>query len=316
MSNILIADQIDPIGITLLKGEGYTVDARFTISPQEIVSAIGQYDALIVRGRTKVTREVIEKGTKLKVIARAGTGVDTIDMDAARARKLIVVNAQGANAEAVAEHTLAFILMLARNMFDITLSTRQGKWEKKTYEAMELEGKTLGVVGLGTIGYRVAQFGRTLGMAVVAYSRTTNGPKSLQIETLGGRFVELSELLEMSDVVSLHVPLTTETKGLIRDRELSMMKPTAYLVNTSRGEVVDEGALVDHLKNKKIAGAALDVFASEPLPGDHPFLTIPNMVLTPHVASVSQEGASRISRMIAEDVVRVLSGKEARHMVV
>lgn len=315
MANVLIADQIHESGIEYLKTNGFTVEARFTITPEELASAISSFDALIIRGRTRVTREVVEKGIKLKVIARAGTGVDNIDMNEARARKVIVVNARGANAEAVAEHTLAFMLMLARNMGGVTTALIQGSWEKKTYQAMELEGKTLGIVGLGTIGYRVAQFGRTLGMNVIACSRTTGGHKSLQIETLGGRFVSLEELLKTSDIVSLHVPLTPETKNLIGTDELSLMKPTVYLINTSRGEILDEAALVSALQKGKIAGAALDVFAKEPLAPGNPILGLPNVIVTPHIAAVSREGAARISSMIAEDVVRVLSGKPAQHLV-
>ncbi len=313
--NVLIADEIGQNGITYLTSNGCSVDTRFSISDKELVSAIALYDALIVRGRTIVTSQIIDAGKRLKVIARAGSGVDNIDMDAARARNIPVVNARGANAEAVAEHAFAFILMLARNMFPAVRALSKGEWTKKTFTAMELEGKTLGIVGLGAIGNRVAQLGRAFGMAVVAYTRTTEGEKYKQIQILGGRFVGLDELLRLSDVVSLHVPSTPETKHLIGKNEFSLMKKSAYLVNTSRGDVVDEIALMEALRSNIIAGAALDVFSEEPLPQNSGFVGLKNVILTPHVASVSHEGAARISQMVVEDVVRVLKGEPPKRLV-
>lgn len=311
---ILISDQIHGKGIDYLKANGCVVDSRFDISPDDLKKTVSDYEVLIVRSRTKVTSDVIGAGTRLKVIARAGSGVDNIDMEAAKARKITVINARGANAEAVSEHVLAFMLMLSRNMFPAVSGFRSGTWAKKTYNAIELEGKTLGIIGLGAIGNRVAQLARSFGMAVVSFTRTTNDEKMMQIELLGGRFVSLDELLTTSDIVSLHVPLTPETTHMIGGAQLSKMKKTAYLINASRGAVVDEQALVTALKNRIIAGAALDVFGQEPLPADSPLRTLTNTIATPHVASVSAEGASRISQMLAEDIVRLQKGEPPKRL--
>jgi D-3-phosphoglycerate dehydrogenase / 2-oxoglutarate reductase len=306
-STILIADEIHPSGIAILKSHSCTVSEQYSITPDALVASISSYDGLVVRSRTKVTKQIIENGKKLKVIARAGTGVDTIDVEAAKNRGIPVINAKGANAEAVAEHTIGFMLMLARNMAPVASALSAGRWEKKTYTAMELKGKTLGIIGLGAIGSRVAQIAVGLGMTVVVYNRTSD-EKSKRVHELGGRLVNLGELLQISDVVSIHVPLTPETKRLLGEKEFSSMKKTAYFINTARGEIVDQQALVKALQDGKIAGAALDVYEEEPLPAGSPLCGLPNILLTPHVASVSREGAARISQMIAEGIISVLQG--------
>ena len=308
--SILIADEIHPSGIALLQSHGCFVEKQYSISVERLIHSISSYDGLIVRGRTKVTREMIENGKKLKVIARAGAGVDTIDIDAARAQGIPVINAHGANAEAVAEHTMAFTLMLARNMVPVSSALSRGSWEKKTYTAMELEGKTLGIIGFGHIGSRVAQIARTLGMVIIVYSSDID-EKRKQVQELSGKRMSLEALLRLSDVVSVHVPLTPETRHLMGEKEFSCMKKTAYFINTARGEIVDEQALVKALQDGTIAGAALDVYEHEPLPVGSPLFALSNVILTPHVASVSREGAERVSRMIAEDIIRVLQRRPA-----
>ncbi len=308
--SILIADQIHPSGIAYLKSQGCSVTEQFEITPEELAASISLYDGLIVRSRTKVTKDVIENGKKLKVIGRAGTGVDSIDVETAKAHGIIVINAKGANAQAVVEHTIAFMLMLVRNMVGVSTALSAGKWEKRTYMAMELQGKTLGVIGFGAIGSRVAEVARAFGMTIVVYSRDSD-EKRKYIQRVGGRLVLLDELLRVSDIVTTHVSLSSETKHLLGSKEFALMKKTAYFINTARGEIIDEAALVKVLQDGSIAGAALDVYESEPLPAESPLRSLPNVLLTPHIASISREGAERVSRMIAEDCIRVLQGGPA-----
>jgi D-3-phosphoglycerate dehydrogenase len=304
---ILVCDPVGEDGLTSLKEKGYDVLFTPDITPEELLEKVKDVDALIVRGRTKVTSEVIQKGQSLQVIARSGTGVDTIDCVAAKERGIKVVNAPGANAQSVAEHTFAFILALTRQLVPTVNTLRAGRWAKSDFRGMELLGKTLGVIGVGHIGKRVAQIGEALGMKVLVYSRK---PASI------GTSVSLSELFSKSDIVSIHVPLTDETRGLVGTNELHMMKPTAFLINTSRGAVVDEVALIDVLKNKKIAGAALDVFTNEPLSEKSELLTLDTVLVTPHVGADSHEGENRASVMIAEDIDLVLTGQKPKREVI
>jgi len=282
---IVVCDPIGQSGVAFLKKQGYDMLAE---------SQVADADAIIVRSRTKITRQVIDTAKRLKVIARAGTGVDNIDVGAATSRGIIVVNAPGANAESVAEHTMALILALTRNVVDTAVAMRGGKWEKSSYVGTELMGKTLGIVGFGTIGKRVGELAEVFGMKTLAYHRSGN--------------VSLDTLLAGSDIITLHITLTDETLGLINEKALKKMKKTAHLINTSRGAVVDEEALITALKNKAIAGAALDVFSQEPLAPDSPLRKLSNVILTPHVAAGSVESEERASLMIAEDVDRVLKG--------
>lgn len=299
--SILVCDPVGEEGIAFLKKKGHEVVVRPDISPTELLPAVTGVHALIVRGRTKVTREVIDKGQKLKIIGRSGTGVDTIDVATAQERGIVVVNAPGANAEAVAEHTFSFMLALARSLVSAVTTLKGGKWAKSDFHGMELKGKTLGIVGFGHIGSRVAELGQAFGMQVLVSSHK---PPTI------GKHVDLPALLAESDFVSLHVPLTPDTKGLLGAREFSSMKKTAYLINTSRGAVIDEAALIDALKNGLIAGAALDVYTKEPLPSESPLLSLPNVLTTPHVAADSREGENRASLLIAEDIDRVLKGEK------
>ncbi len=296
---VLICDRVGQDGIDFLKSKGYDVVFLPEITAEELLREVPDADAVIVRGRTKISKAVIEAGGKLKVIARSGTGVDNIDLTAAKEKKIVVVNAPGANAESVAEHVFAFMLALARNLIPAVNTLKSGTWAKSDFHGMELKGKTLGVVGFGHIGSRVAQLGAAFGMDVLVYSHKPPGV---------GRQTDLPALLSASDMVSLHVPLTDETKGMIGAREFGLMKKTAYLINTSRGAVVDEKALGVALKNHVIAGAALDVYTSEPLSPESELLKLDTVITTPHVAADSREGENRASRMIAEDVDLVLTG--------
>lgn len=281
---ILVCDPIGQDGIDYLKNKGYEL-----IVDQSMIADV---DGLIVRGRTKVTKDVINSAKNLKVIARSGTGLDNIDLAVAKEKNISVVNAPGANAESVAEHTIGFMLALARNLVPTVTTLTSGVWAKSDFRGMELMGKTLGIIGMGHIGKRVAELGRAFGMHILEYVR-------------GGA---LSDILTNSDFVSLHLPLTDLTRGLMGAREFSEMKKTAFFINTSRGAIVDETALVSALKSGTIAGAALDVYAIEPLPPESELLKLPNVLVTPHVAAVSREGENRVSREIAEKIDRILKG--------
>lgn len=296
---ILVCDKIGEPGLTFLRQKGYEVLFRPDITADELPSAAASMDALVVRGRTKVTKAVIDAAKKLKVIARSGTGVDNIDRVEAAKRGIVVVNAPGANSESVAEHVIAFMLLLTRGLLPIVNQFKTGQWRKSSFSASELKGKTLGIIGLGHVGSRVSELAEAFGMNVLFYRR---GDK-------------LMSVLPQCDFVSLHVPLTDETRGMISAPEFGMMKKTAYLINTARGAVVDEQALIVALKEGTIAGAALDVYTVEPLPAGSPLHSLDNAILTPHVGADSREAEDRASTIIAEDIDRVLTGKKPLHQV-
>jgi len=308
---ILVTDPIAAEGLVLLRLQDYEVDYKPDISPDELLKIIGQYDALMVRGRTKVTREVIKAGEGLKVIARAGVGVDNIDVEAATERRIPVVNAPASLTTPVAELTLGHMLSLARHLTRADVEMKAGKWEKGALMGTELKGKNLGLVGIGRIGAEVCRLCRAFGMDVIAYDPYLTAEA---ISKIGAEKVELDDVLERADYVSIHVPLTPETEGMIGLEALRRMKPTACLINCSRGEVVDEDALARALKEGMIAGAALDVFIKEP-PTGSPLLGLENIVLTPHIGGSTEEGQSRASLDAAEGVIAVLSGKRPKYIV-
>jgi D-3-phosphoglycerate dehydrogenase / 2-oxoglutarate reductase len=300
MKKILVTDRVGEEGISYLKDKGYEVIVSPTITAEELMHAAADVDALLVRGRTKVTTEVIAVAKRLKVIGRSGTGVDTIDTKAAQDRHIAVVNAPGANAQSVAEHTMALMLAVSRHIVPAVNSVKAGKWEKANYHGMELQGKTLGILGMGHIGSRVAKLAEAFGMTVLFYVR-------------GG---DLATVLKQSDVISIHLPLTDETRGRIGAKELASMKRTAMLINTARGAIVDEKALVSALQEGTIAAAALDVYEKEPLSPDSALLKLTNVILTPHVGADSPESENRASLSVAQDIHRVLQGEKPRNSVV
>lgn len=308
---IFVSDPIGQSGLEYLKKCGHTVEYVPAISSEKLAEVISTYDALIVRSRTRVDASLIDRAISLKVIARSGAGMDTIDLVAASQKNIVVVNAPGANAEAVAEHTLALILALARDLIQTSIKMAGGEWSKATYRGMELKGKTLGVVGFGTIGARVVELGLAFGMNVLVFTKTQTPERQTHISALGAKLTDLETLVAESDVVSLHMSLSDETRGLFNASLISKMKPISYLINTSRGAIVDESALAQALTNGSLAGAALDVFSTEPLPATSVLRSLPNVILTPHVAANSKESEERASIMIADDIDRVLQGKPA-----
>jgi D-3-phosphoglycerate dehydrogenase len=300
MAKVLIADDVSEECARILKKAGLEVDARGKMKPDELKAAVGSYEGLIVRSAVKVTRDIIEAGAKLKIVGRAGIGVDNIDQDAATRKGVIVMNAPQGNVASAAEHTFALIMAGARNIAAADASVRSGKWERNKYLGVELETKTLGIVGLGKIGSLLATYAKPFRMRVIAFDPVVAKERAAQ---LGVELVELDRVLAESDYLSFHVPLTERTKGMIGAAQLKKMKRTARIVNTSRGGVIDEKALAEALTAKDIAGAALDVYEQEPPPKDHPLFKVENATLTPHLAASTEEAQVKVAIDLAEQFV-------------
>lgn len=310
-AKILVSDPLEEEGLALLRQEA-EVDLKTDLTPQQLVETIAQYDALVVRSATKVTAEVIEAGQRLRVIGRAGVGVDNIDVEKATERGIMVVNAPTSTVVAVAEHTMALLLATARHVPRAAASLREGKWLKKELVGTTVAGKVLGIVGLGRIGTAVARRARAFDMEIIAYDPYLTRE---QIEERGATPVSsLEELLQRSDFVTLHATLTPETRGMIGARELSMMKPTARLINCDRGAVVDEEALLKALNEGKLAAAGLDCFCQEPAT-DNPLCCHERVVATPHIAASTVEAQKDVGGEIAQQVLAALRGERPQHLV-
>ncbi len=307
---ILVSDNIHKAGIEILETEA-EVEVATGLSKEELIEKIKNKDALLVRSATKVTADVIEAAERLKVIGRAGVGVDNIDLEAATKHGIVVVNAPEASSITVAEHTMGLILSLARRIPFAHSSLKANKWEKKKFLGIEIRGKTLGVIGLGRIGSQVAKKAKAFEMEVIAYDPyvTEKHAKNLTV-----KIVSLDELLSKSDFITLHIPLTDKTKGLIGKKEIQKMKDGAYLINCARGGIVDEKALYEGLKSGKLAGAALDVFEKEP-PIDNPLLTLDNIVVTPHLGASTQEAQIFASVVACREVLKVLRNEPPKYSV-
>jgi D-3-phosphoglycerate dehydrogenase len=304
---ILITDGLDEKGRAILSAAAQVV-VRGDLSPEGLIEAASDVDALVVRSRTKVTEAVFEAARKLRVVGRAGVGVDNIDLEAAKRHRVTVVNAPQSTSRAVAEHTLALMLALARQIPRLDASMKTGAWIKKEYEALELNGKTLGIVGLGNIGSLVGRYAAALGMAVISYDALLT---ERQIRERGAEPVSLEELYRRSDFITFHVPLTPETRGMVSHEAMRSMKRGVRLVCTARGGVIDEAALLEALEDGQVAGAALDVFAQEP-PGPTPLVTHPNLIATPHIAAQTEEAQQRAAEDIASEVLAALRGEPLR----
>jgi D-3-phosphoglycerate dehydrogenase len=310
-AKILVSDSLAEEGLDVLRREA-EVEVKTDLTPQQLAEAIGQYDAIVVRSATKVTAEVIEAGQRLRVIGRAGVGVDNIDVERATERGIMVVNAPTPTVVAVAEHTMALLLATARHVPRADASLREGKWLKKQLVGTTVAGKVLGVVGLGRIGTAVAKLARAFAMEIIAYDPYLTRE---QFNERGAIPVSsLEELLKQSDFVTLHVTLTPETRGMIGVRELDMMKPTARLINCDRGAVVDEEALLKALEEGKLAAAGLDCFCKEPAT-DNPLCCHEKVVATPHIAASTVEAQRDVGRQIAWQVLIALEGKRPQHLV-
>jgi D-3-phosphoglycerate dehydrogenase len=284
------------------------VDVRFDLSPAELESLLPQYDGLIVRSATKVTAQLLEAAQKLTVVGRAGVGVDNIDLQTATERGVTVVNAPTTNIVAAAEHTVALMMALSRKIPHADRSVRAREWQRDKFTGTELVGKQLGLVGLGRVGAEVARRAVGLGMSVAAFDPYVAPDRAHQMQVA---LMPFDDLLRTSDFISLHVPSTAETKSLIGRAQFELMKAGARLINCARGSLVDETALLDALDSGKLAGAGLDVFASEPLDNQR-LIEHERVVLTPHIGGSTEESATRVSVEIAEEVLAVLQGRPAR----
>jgi D-3-phosphoglycerate dehydrogenase len=294
--NILIADAVSAAAVDVFRAQP---DWNVIVSsPREFEAHLADADALLIRSAVTVTREILEKAPKLRVIGRAGVGVDNVDQETATARGVVVMNTPGGNAISVAEHTLALMLALARSVSNASASTKGGKWEKKKFLGTELNGKTLGIIGLGNIGMQVARRARPFGMTIIAYDPFVS---PLLAHDLGVEMADLERLYAASDYISLHLAVTAETKNLLNREAFARMKDGVRIVNCARGELLDEGALEEALNSGKVAGAALDVFAKEP-PAGSPLLAHDNVIATPHIGGSTEEAQETIGIRIAQQV--------------
>jgi D-3-phosphoglycerate dehydrogenase len=308
----LIADDLSPRCAEILRAGGLTVDVRTGLTSEELARTIGEYEGLVVRSATKVTRAVLERSGRLKVIGRAGIGLDNVDQAAATARGIVVMNTPGGNTVTTAEHTIAMLMALARDIPQATASCRSGKWEKSRFMGVEVQGKTLGVLGLGNIGRIVAERALGLKMRVLAYDPYLSHEKAREI---GVELADLDTLLARADVITVHVPFTPETKGLIDAAALGRTKTGVMVVNCARGGVVDEAALAAAIEAGHVRGAALDVFEQEPPPPDHPLLGLPQVICTPHLGAATGEAQENVAVAIAEQVVAYLVHGEVANAV-
>ncbi|GAB4473690.1 MAG: phosphoglycerate dehydrogenase [Elainellaceae cyanobacterium] len=311
MSKVLVSDPIDQIGIDILS-QVAQVDVKTGLSPDQLVQIIPDYDALMIRSGTRVTQEIIEAGTQLKIIGRAGVGVDNVDVPAATKRGILVVNSPEGNTIAAAEHALAMMLSLSRHIPAANQSVKSGQWDRKSFTGVEVYKKTLGIVGLGKIGSHVAKVARAMEMRLLAYDPFLSSERA---EQMGCHLVDLDLLLRESDYITLHLPRTPETQHMINAESLAKMKPTARIINCARGGIIDEDALAIALKEGKIAGAALDVYESEPL-GESALRSLgKEAILTPHLGASTEEAQVNVAIDVAEQIRDVLLGLPARSAV-
>ncbi|KUK18626.1 D-2-hydroxyacid dehydrogenase [Thermococcus sibiricus] len=302
---VLVAAPLHEKAIEVLKNAGLEVVYEEYPDQDRLKELVKDVSGIIVRSKPKVTKEIIDAAPSLKVIARAGVGLDNVDVEYAKSKGIEVVNAPTASSRSVAELAVALMFNIARKVAFADRKIREGAWPKKQCMGFELEGKTLGIIGFGRIGYNVGKIAKTIGMNVLLYDVYKNYERAKEI---GAEFVELEYLLKNSDVITIHVPLLESTYHLINEENLKLMKPTAVLINTSRGPIIDTNALVKALEEGWIAGAALDVFEEEPLPKDHPLTKFDNVVLTPHIGASTVEAQEKAGIEVAEKVVKVLVG--------
>jgi D-3-phosphoglycerate dehydrogenase / 2-oxoglutarate reductase len=309
---VLVTDGLNAAGIRVLsKEKRIRVDERPQLSSSELLKIIGQYDAVIVRSRTHLTRDVLEKAHRLKVIGRAGVGIDNIDLKSASKRGIVVMNSPGGNTISTAEHTLSMILALSRNIPQANASLREAVWDRSQFIGVELYGKVLGVIGLGRIGQEVARRAQAFGRSVIATDPFISKARSRQMEI---ELVDLKQLMSRSDYISLHVPLTEETRYLIGSHELKQVKKGVRIINCARGGLIDEKALVHALREGRVAGVALDVFEQEP-PRKNPLFKFDNVIATPHLGAATQEAQVHVACDVAQQVADCLLDRGVRNAV-
>ncbi|MFZ5471993.1 MAG: phosphoglycerate dehydrogenase [Myxococcota bacterium] len=310
---LLVADDLSADGVDILRhGKGLTVDVKVGLKPAELQAIVGDYDALAVRSATKVTAQIIEAGKRLRLVGRAGVGVDNIDLEAANKRGIVVMNTPGGNTITVAELTVAMMMAISRHIAQATASIKGGRWEKKKFQGRELFNKTLGVIGIGNIGSVVVDRCLGMKMKVIAYDPFIS-PEAAK--RMGCELVTLDEVLRRADYVSIHVPLTEQTKNLVNKDALAKMKKGAFLVNCARGGIVDEAALAETLTSGQLGGAAFDVFATEPVSPDNPLLRLDNFICTPHLGASTEEAQQNVATALAEQMVDYLVHGTIRNAV-
>jgi len=300
---VIICDTIDDAGVTILKKAGLIVEYKPDIESDELMTSVRDCDVIIVRSRTKITKKVIDSASIVKIIARVGVGLDNIDTNYAESKGIKILNASEAAMNAVSELVIGHMLALSRNIPKANDGIKNGKWLKKELVGGELRGKYLGIVGVGNIGRNVGRIAKCLRMNLLGYDIYPINQD--YVREVGLIKTDLRTLLENSDFVTFHVPLTEKTRHLINSETLSYMKPTAFLINTSRGEIIDEESLFNALRDKRIAGAALDVFEVEP-PTNTNLLQLPNIICSPHIAAQTREAQELASTVIAEKVIQTL----------
>lgn len=298
--NILVSDSLSPKGVEVLERAGFSVDVKTKLTKEELLQEIPKYEGLVVRSATKVTKDVIEAGTRLRIVGRAGTGLDNVDSEAATRRGIVVMNTPGGNTITTAEHTMSMIASMSRKVPQATMSMKAGKWEKTRFMGTELYNKTLGLVGLGQIGSYVAKLAQGWSMNVIGYDPYLAVERAKQ---MGIEVVDLDELFHRSDVISVHTPLTNETRGLINTETIAKMKDGVMIVNCARGGIINELDLCEALKSQKVAAAAFDVFENEPVDPKHPLMDLDNFICTPHIGASTEEAQENVAIGIAEQFV-------------
>ena len=310
---VLISDNLAPVGVKILKDAGIEVDVKTGMSPDELKAVIGDYDGLVIRSSTRVTADLLESASRLRVVGRAGIGLDNVDIPAASQKGVVVMNAPDGNATTAAEHAICMMMALSRNIPQACASMKEGKWEKKKFMGRELTGKTFGVIGVGRIGGIAANRAQGLKMKTIAYD--PHMPKDIA-EKIGVELVSLEELARRADYISVHVPLTKETKNLVSEQFFSLMKKDAMFIDCARGGVCDEAALYEALKNNRIGGAALDVFAEEPTTLENcRLLNLDNFISTPHLGASTSEAQENVAIAIAEQVADYLTKSSVTNAV-
>jgi D-3-phosphoglycerate dehydrogenase len=309
---ILVSDSLAPEGIQIFKDEGFEVEVKTGLKPEELKAAIKGVHGLVIRSATQVTADLLAAADSLKVVGRAGTGLDNVDIPAATAKGVIVMNTPGQNSNAAAELAMGHIFALSRFIARGHRGIKEGKWEKKQLRGRELKGKTLGIMGMGNIGRILAELGQGVKMKVIGYDPYF---KAEEIQARGAKPVSFEELLAGSDYISIHVPKTKETAGLFGAETIAKMKDGAYLINCARGGIVDEAALCDALEKGKLSGAALDVFAVEPLPADSRIMYADDLVCTPHLGANTHEAQVNVAVAVAQQMSKFLKTGQAEFAV-
>jgi len=307
---VLIADAINEKGIENLKAVADVV-VDTTITPEELANTIHEYNGIVVRSRTKLTKDILKNAENMQIIARAGVGVDNIDLDAATEKGIMVVNSPESTSVTVAEHTMGLILSMARKISIADKSVKDGKWEKKKFMGVELRNKTLGVIGMGRIGSQVVNRCKSFGMDAMAYDPYLPEEVAKQ---MGVELTDLNTVLKNSDFITIHVPLTPETKHSISTPQFELMKDSAFIVNCARGGIIDEDALYDALVNNKISGAALDVYEEEP-PKESKLFDLDNIVLTPHIAASTKEAQRDAAIIVADEIIELTKGNNPKNVL-